>query len=172
MPYAWVTGWFVLYGAVVAAAVVVAALRDGPTLWRGDGVLTFNTRFVGVMALITLVANFRLIPSVAVAGGLLLATSWLLRSRWLLLGGDEAALGKAITDCARRVRATCESTDGGYRIALPGSGGTVRVRIRHLDGICTLVTFAHRPHHTAKLLRQLLAKNYAGALPKLRVRPG
>jgi hypothetical protein len=160
-------GWLAAYGALVAAAAGLAVLRPGATLWRGPGVLIFNALFVGIAAGAALVVAGapRAVPAAA-AGALLLA-SWALRSRWLVVGADDASVGAVIESSARRMCAPCERVDGGYRLLLPDE---LRVRLRPVGARSTLLTFDVAPRHRkAKLFRRLLAKQYHGALPTLRI---
>ncbi len=74
----------------------------------------------------------------------------------------------AIEGCARRVCAQCEQIEDGYRV--PFTGCELRVRVRRIGARSTLLTF-HTPsrHRKAELLQTLLAKQYDGALPKVRI---
>jgi hypothetical protein len=168
VPHGWTAGWLIAYGAVVAAVVTVAVLRPGATLWRGRAFLAFNALFVVIAAGITLAVAGVLPLALVAAGGALLLGSWALKSRWLVVGGDDASVRVAIEGCARRVCARCEQVEGGYRVPLPGC--ELRVTIRRVGARSTLLTFHAPPRHRkAQLLQTLLAKQYDGALPKVRI---
>jgi hypothetical protein len=148
--------------------MALAVLRRGATLWRGGSFVIFNALFV-VVALGTTAGSAGALPRVlATASGMLLLTSWTLKSRWLVVGDGEASVAAAIEESARRVCAECERVDGGYHVPL--SGGELRVRVRRVGARCTLLTFDAPPgHRKAQLLQRLLAKQYHGALPTLRI---
>ena len=167
MSHAWAAASLAAYGAGVVAAVAAAALRPGATLWRGGGVVVFSTLFLapGLVAM----ASGRP-PALTLAFGALILAWWVLRSRWLVIGAKADALGGALAECAGKVRAPCEPAAGGYRVRI--ADGALEVRIRPLGARLTLVTFDPCPHRKARLLRQLLAKQFAGALPTVRVRTG
>jgi hypothetical protein len=168
VPHGWAAGWLIAYGTIAVAVATVAMLRPGATLWRGRAFLAFNALFVGVAAGSTLAVARVLPPALAAAGGALLLGSWALKSRWLVVGGDDASVRVAIEACARRVCARCEQIEGGYRVPLPGC--ELRVRVRHVGARSTLLTFYTPPRHRkAELLQSLLAKQYDGALPKVRI---
>jgi hypothetical protein len=168
MPNGWATGWLVAYAALVAAVVALAVLRSGATLWRGGAFVTFNALFL-VLAIGATVASARgSARALATASGMLLLTSWTLKSRWLVVGGDDVGVNAAIEECARRVCAECVRVNGGYNVPL--SGGELRVQVRRVGARCTLLTFDVPPgQRKAQLLQRLLAKQYHGALPTLRI---
>jgi hypothetical protein len=171
MSHGWATGWLVAYSVLVAAALALAVLRSGATLWRGNSFVIFNALFV-VLTLGATVGDAGALPRVlATASGMLLVTSWTLKSRWLVVGEGDAAVGAAIQESARRVCAECERIDGGYRVPL--SGGELLVWVGRVGAHCTLLTFDAPPgHRKAQLLQHLLAKQYHGALPTLRIPMG
>lgn len=174
--------WIAAYLAVILAGCLLAALRSEPTLLAGSSFLVFNAGFAAVSLSVTLLWG----PAVSgqetayavlmTFWALLLLGSWIARSFWLIARARSGEIGAAVESCLGKVRLAFEKSHGGFSVAaVAASGDTrpwdLRIRIGDLPPRCVLVLFQGRARHRKlELLKDLLAKQFRGVLPRLRVR--
>ena len=162
-------GWAAAYVVLVAAAFVVVLARREPTVVRGDRIFLLTALYVLMAAGVTTVRGGRLSLGVLVVGVVVLAASWLLRSRWCVVGAEPDVVATTIEECASRLCAPSERGTGECRVMVPG--GALHLRVVPA-GMSTMIVFvADAKHRKAHLFRRLLAKQYRAVTPTIRLGP-
>jgi len=164
-----VLGWAAAYVVLVAAAFVVVLARREPTVVRGDRIFLLTALYVLMAAGVTTVRGGRLSLGVLVVSVVVLAASWLLRSRWWVVGAEPDVVATTIEECASRLCAPSERGTGECRVMVPG--GAVHLRIAPAGRSTMIVFVADAKHRKAHLFRRLLAKQYRAVTPTIRLGP-
>lgn len=163
--------WVVGYLAATLGLVAAAALRRKPILLQGRSLLALTLLFVVLSAAAAVdparrqaVVPLPLVAFQAVA----LGAAWAVRGRWLVVGADPAAVGATLERCLGMLCASSERAVGAY--VVPLADGPLYVALRPAPGGATLVTFRGATgHRKAALLRALLAKQFDGVVPRVKI---
>jgi len=146
--------WIAAYVAILLAGCLLVAFRSEPTVLVGSSYLLFSTAFAALSVTVPLLAGQELAPAPAVFWTLLLVGFWLARSFWLIAGAGRDEIREAIEKCLIKVRIEQD----------------LRIRIREVPG-GVLIRFQERARSKKhELFESLLAKQFRGVLPRLRVR--
>jgi len=164
-----VLGWAAAYVVLVAAAFVVVLARREPTVVRGDRIFLLTALYVLMAAGVTTVRGGRLSLGVLVVSVVVLAASWLLRSRWWVVGAEPDVVATTIEECASRLCAPSERGTGECRVMVPG--GALHLRVVPAGRSTMIVFVADAKHRKAHLFRRLLAKQYRAVTPTIRLGP-
>jgi hypothetical protein len=164
-----VLGWAAAYVVLVAAAFVVVLARREPTVVRGDRIFLLTALYVLMAAGVTTVRGGRLSLGVLVVSVVGLAASWLLRSRWWVVGAEPDVVATTIEECASRLCAPSERGTGECRVMVPG--GALHLRVVPAGRSTMIVFVADAKHRKAHLFRRLLAKQYRAVTPTIRLGP-
>jgi len=164
-----VLGWAAAYVVLVAAAFVVVLARREPTVVRGDRIFLLTALYVPMAAGVTTVRGGRLSLGVLVVSVVVLAASWLLRSRWWVVGAEPDVVATTIEECASRLCAPSERGTGECRVMVPG--GALHLRVVPAGRSTMIVFVADAKHRKAHLFRRLLAKQYRAVTPTIRLGP-
>ena len=162
-------GWAAAYVVLVAAAFVVVLARREPTVVRGDRIFLLTALYVLMAAGVTTVRGGRLSLGVLVVSVVVLAASWLLRSRWCVVGAEPDVVATTIEECASRLCAPSERGTGECRVMVPG--GALHLRVVPAGRSTMIVFVADAKHRKAHLFRRLLAKQYRAVTPTIRLGP-
>ncbi|HTK52690.1 MAG TPA: hypothetical protein VL308_12435 [Gemmatimonadaceae bacterium] len=162
-------GWAAAYVVLVAAAFVVVLARREPTVVRGDRIFLLTALYVLMAAGVTTVRGGRLSLGVLVVSVVGLAASWLLRSRWWVVGAEPDVVATTIEECASRLCAPSERGTGECRVMVPG--GALHLRVVPAGRSTMIVFVADAKHRKAHLFRRLLAKQYRAVTPTIRLGP-
>ena len=162
-------GWAAAYVVLVAAAFVVVLARREPTVVRGDRIFLLTALYVLMAAGVTTVRGGRLSLGVLVVSVVVLAASWLLRSRWWVVGAEPDVVATTIEECASRLCAPSERGTGECRVMVPG--GALHLRVVPAGRSTMIVFVADAKHRKAHLFRRLLAKQYRAVTPTIRLGP-
>ena len=167
-------GWAAAYVVLVAAAFVVVLARREPTVVRGDQIFLLTALYVLLAAGVTTVRDRRLSLGVLAVSVVILLASWLLRSRWWVVGAEPDVVATTIEECASRLCAPSERANSECRVTVPG--GALHLRIVPAGRSTMIVFVADAKHRKAQLFRRLLAKQYRAVAPTIRLgaspRPG
>jgi len=107
--------------------------------------------------------------AVLIAIAALLAATWLLRAQALIVGESAAQSHDKIQECAQRLCLTGQPAAPRYRYAIPG--GALTVTLRSVGSRARVITIRAKPaHRKADLFGKLIAKQYRGPLPHIRIR--
>lgn len=177
--------WIAAYFAVLLAGCLLAAVRTEPTALGGSSFLFFNAAFAAV-SLIAQILSVQAVsgqamghavsPALTTFWALMLLGSWIARSSWLIIRAGSSEVREVVETCLVKVRIAFEKSQCGFTVAAgPTSVATrpvkLRIRIRDLPPSCALIRFQGRARHRKLvLLKHLLAKQFRGVLPHLRVR--
>jgi hypothetical protein len=159
------------FAALVVVWAATVLLRREPTLVRGRTVFLFTALYValawGFLAWVD-----RAVPPRALGVGIVaLAVSAAVAPWWFVLRGPRTAVLATIEVCFGRVCAQYDKVGAGFVMKIPG--GTLRVGVHALSASVTVLSFRARPaHKKSDLFRSLLAKQYPGMLPTIRIRIG
>jgi hypothetical protein len=146
--------WIAAYVAILLVGCLLVAFRSEPTVLVGSSYLLFTTVFAALSVAVPLLAGQELAPASAVFWTLLLLGSWLARSFWLIAGAGPDEVREAIERCLMKVRIEQDR----------------RIGIREVPG-GVLIRFQERARSKKhELFERLLAKQFRGVLPRLRVR--
>lgn len=146
--------WIAAYVAILLAGFLLVAVRSEPTVLVGSSYLLFNTAFAAASVAALLLTGQEIAPASASFWALLVLGSWIARSSWLIVHAGRGAIQEAVERCRRMVRMEMAP----------------RVRIRDLPG-GVLIRFPGRGRsRKLRLFESLLAKQFRGVLPRLRVR--
>lgn len=161
--------WIAAYALGIAAAAATVFLRRDASLLRGRSLFIFTLAYV-TLALGSLWLRQGAIPArVLIAGVAAVAVTASLAPWWFVLGGPRASVVETIEVCLGRVCARYERVDGGFVMAVPGGGLHLRLHALPTERF-TVLSFRARPaHRKGALFQRLLAKQYRGVLPTLRV---
>ena len=162
-------GWAAAYVVLVAAAFVVVLARREPTVVRGDRIFLLTALYVLMAAGVKTVRGGRLSLGVLVVSVVVLAASWLLRSRWWVVGAEPDVVATTIEECASRLCAPSERGTGECRVMVPG--GALHLRVVPAGRSTMIVFVADAKHRKAHLFRRLLAKQYRAVTPTIRLGP-
>lgn len=177
--------WIAAYLAVLLAGCLLAAVRSEPTVLGGSSFLVFNAAFVAVSLTVSLLSGqavsgqavgHAVSAALTTFWALLLLGSWIARSFWLIIRAGSGEVREIVETCLVMVRIAFEKSQCGFTVAAgPTSVATrpveLRIRIRDLPPGCALIRFQGRARHRKlELLKHLLAKQFRGVLPQLRVR--
>jgi hypothetical protein len=149
--------WIAAYVAILLTGSLLVAIRSEPTVLVGSSYLLFNTAFAAVSIAVPLLTGQELAPLSASFWALLVMGSWMARTSWLILHAGRGEVREAVERCLMKLRITPAVGDMGIRIR--GVPGGVLVRIQSRARTKKL-----------QLFERLLAKQYRGVLPRLRVR--
>jgi hypothetical protein len=171
--------WIAAYFAVLLAGCLLAAVRSEPTVLGGSSFLLFNAAFAAVSLTVPLLSGqavgHAVSPATTTFWALLLLGSWITRSSWLIIRAGSGEVREVVETCLVKVRIAFEKSQCGFTVAAgPTSVARavkLRIRIRDLPPSCALIRFQGRARHRKLvLLKHLLAKQFRGVLPHLRVR--
>ena len=165
--------WIVGYLAAVVGLVGAAALRRRPILLKGSSLLPLTLLFV-VLSTVAVVGPARrlgavLLPMVAFQL-VALGAAWAVRGQWLVVGADAAAVASTLERCLGMLCAPFERPGRAEAYVVPLADGPLRVALRPAPAGATIVTFAGATaHKKAALLRALLAKQFDGVVPRVKI---
>ena len=146
--------WIAAYVAILLVGSLLVAVRSEPTVLVGSSYLLFNTAFAALAVAAPLVTGQELAPLSASFWALLVLGSWMARSSWLIVGASRDEVRETVERCLMKLRI---EKDPGIRIR--GVPGGVLVRLTNRTRTRKL-----------QLFESLLAKQFRGVLPRLRVR--
>lgn len=166
------TPWLIAFAALVVVSAATVFLRKEPSLVRGSTVFLFTLLYVA-LAWSFLAWRTGGIPARMLAAGIIaLALAGLMAPWWFVFGGPGTAVAGIIEVCFGRVCAQYRRVDAGYVMTVPGGDFHVRLHAAPVRSL-TLLSFREAPaHRKGHLFRQLLRKQYRGALPTVRIRIG
>ncbi|MGH7712549.1 MAG: hypothetical protein ACREOG_14760 [Gemmatimonadaceae bacterium] len=173
MHFSWWGAWAAGYVAVLIFVGVRAALGRGrerdATFCSGRFLFAFTMMYAAAAVVATLLGGRNIPVAVLFLIAALAIATWLSRAHALVVGEAAARTTETTAGCARRLCLTGERTVAGYRFALPG--GALVVRLRAVGALATLISLhAKPPHRKAELFAKLIAKQYRGPLPVIRIR--
>ena len=156
------------YVAAALGALGLAALRRRPVLLRGRTLLAFTVLFAVASTAASVTATGSVPAALLVFEVAALAAAWGARGRWLIVHATPEAVGAAVERCTRMLCASVERAGDAY--AVPLAGGALRLTVRRASRQAAVVAFAGATRQKkAVLLRRLLAKQYDGVLPRIKL---
>ena len=165
------TAWLLGFVAVLAVSAVTIAVRREPTLVRGSLVFRFTILYVAAAWGVFAWRTGGVPPRMLIAGIIALVITLAMAPWWFVVGGPRTAVVTLIEVCFGRVCAQFRRTESGFAMTVPG--GDLHVGVHAPLGKLTLLSFRQKPpHRKGQLFRQLLRKQYRGALPTVRIRMG
>lgn len=167
LGFVWIAG----YLATTLGMVAAAALRRKPILLKGSTLLALTLLFIVLSAAAAVDPARReaVVPLPLVAFQVVaLGAAWAVRGRWLVVGADAAAVGATLERCLGMLCASFERAVDAY--VVPLADGPLHVALRPALAGATLVTFRGATgHRKAALLRALLAKQFDGVVPRVKI---
>jgi hypothetical protein len=158
------------YAAVVLVGALTVLVRSTPSLVRARSVFLFTLVYFAVAAAGLQLGHASIPRHVGVAAVVAVVLTAGLAPWWFVLGGPHAAVVETMEVCFGRVCAQFERDHSGFRMSVPGGSLDVSVHALHVQRV-TAISFRARPRHRkGDLFRGLLAKQYPGALPTIRIR--
>ena len=161
-------GWAIAYVAVglVASALVLA--RREPTIVRGDWVFSLTALYLLLTTVAVVLRGDGVTLGMIVTIVVVLTATWLVRTRWWVIGAPSHAVATTMQDCAARLCAPAAVSDGVCTIQVPG--GAVRLRIAPMASASTVIVFlSSTRHRKTELFRRLLTKQYRPVMPTIRI---
>jgi hypothetical protein len=160
----WVAGYI---GALVIWWLLLAAGKS-PTLWRGSSLAFLNVAFT-VASLVTMLIR-QLRPSSALVGFdvILLGLVLLLRDMWLTLHVQMSEVARILEECFTRTRAVYSRAGGGYVLTVADREMRVNLSLP-VRGVVRIGFRGNTGSKKAKLIRALIAKQFRGSFPAVKI---
>jgi hypothetical protein len=163
-----VLGWAIAYVGLGLVATAVVLARREPTIVRGDWLFLATALYVLLAAVVTAARGGRFSLGALAGAAIVLASGWLVQSRWWVVGAAAPAVIAAVEECASRLCAPATTSAGTCTVTVPG--GHVRLRIAPVTMTSTAIVFeASTRHRKTELFRRLVAKQYRPVMPTIRL---
>jgi hypothetical protein len=161
----WVAGYI---GALVIWWLLLAAGKS-PTLWRGSSLAFLNVAFIVASVVTMLIRQLR--PSSALVGFdvILLGLVLLLRGVWLTLHIATSEVERILEECFTRTRAVYTRAGGDYVLTVADREMRVNLSVP-IRGIVRIGFRGNTGSKKAQLIRALIAKQFRGSFPVLKIR--
>ena len=159
--------WAAAYVVVAAVAAVVVLSRREPTIIRGDWVFLLTSLFALLAATVTALRGERFSLGTLMGTIAVLVASWIVQSRWWVVGATSNAVAATVDECASRICAPATRAGSESSITVPG--GPIRLRVSPAGSSTMIVFVASSRHRKAQLFRRLLAKQYRPVWPTIRL---
>jgi hypothetical protein len=162
---AWIAGYI---GALVIWAIVLGA-GTTPTLWRGSSLLFLNGAFIAVSIATMLVRRLRPDSTLIAFEVILIGLVLVAREVWLVLHVGMQELERILEECFTRTRAAHTRAGNHYVLAVANSEMRVRLSAP-IRGVIRIGFGGNTKSKKAQLIRGLIAKQFRGSFPALKVR--
>ena len=174
--------WLVVYiAAVVVWSIVLLAGRT-PTLWKGSSLRWFNGAFIAATIVVMVARRVGPGAGLLVFDAALAAMMAVARETWLALHVVPSTSGTSATNaerlavlrqtlevCFAKTRAQFVSSAEGYLLQV--AGGEMQITLKSAVAGAVRIGFAGNTASTkAQLIRSLIAKQFRGSFPTLRMR--
>ena len=160
--------WAIAYVAVGLVASALVLTRREPTIVRGDWVFLLTALYVLVATVVAIVRGDGLTLGMVMTVAVALAATWLVRTRWWVIGASFHRVAATLQDCAARLCAPAALSDGVCTVQVPG--GAVRLRITPMTATSTMIVFlSSTRHRKTELFRRLVTKQYRSVMPTIRI---
>jgi hypothetical protein len=161
----WIAGYI---GALVIWWLVLAASTSA-TLWRGSSLVFLNGAFV-VASVVTMLFR-QLSPSSALVGFdiILLGLVLPLRGVWLTLHVPMSEVERILEECFTRTRARYTRAGADYVLTVADREMRVNLSVP-IRGVVRVGFRGNTRSKKAQLIRALIAKQFQGSLPTLKIR--
>ena len=161
-------GWAIAYVAVALVASALVLARREPTIVRGDWVFLLTALYVLAATVAAISRGDGVTLGIMTTIAVVLVATWLLRTRWWVIGAPSHTVATTMQECAARLCAPAALSDGVCTVQVPG--GAVRLRIAPVTAESTMIVFlSSTRHRKTELFRRLLTKQYRSVMPTIRI---